>query len=44
MGKRLRIDFQAAFRWDGQPESLFGAVFCSGLFICFQAASGSKQG
>ena len=24
MGKWLRIEFQAAFRWDGQPESLLG--------------------
>lgn len=46
MGKRLRIEFQAAFLWDGQPENLLGMLparflFCGGWrkpIFGFQAA------
>ena len=46
MGKRLRIEFQAAFLWNGQPENLLGMLsarflFCGGRrkpIFGFQAA------
>ena len=46
MGKRLRIEFQAAFLRDGQPENLLGMLsarflFCGGRrkpIFGFQAA------
>ena len=44
MGKRLKIDFQAAFRWERQPESLLGGIVaCQFVFRLLLAVSRIRQ-